>query len=74
MIRPLPRSTTQAPRKKSKLTARPQYEAYALVIYFDFAFFAFFFFAAMVLFLGVSVEPVGRVEFKLCGRCLVPGP
>jgi hypothetical protein len=35
----------KAPReKKSKLTARPQYEARAHVIYFDFFFFPFFFF------------------------------
>lgn len=37
--------------RNSKLTALPQYEARAPVIYFDF-FFAFFFFA-MTLFLGV---------------------
>jgi len=37
--------------RNPKLTALPQYEARALVIYFDF-FFAFFFFA-MTLFLGV---------------------
>ena len=37
--------------RNPKLTALPQYEARAPVIYFDF-FFAFFFFA-MTLFLGV---------------------
>jgi hypothetical protein len=37
------------------LTAQPQYEACAYVIYFDF--FAFFFFLAMMMFLGVSDEP-----------------
>jgi hypothetical protein len=35
--------------RKPKLTARPQYEAHAHVIYFDF-FLAFFFFVAMTLF------------------------
>jgi hypothetical protein len=41
--------------RNPKLTALPQYEARAQVIYFVF-FLAFFFFA-MVCFLGVSVEP-----------------
>ena len=41
--------------RNPKMTALPQYEAGAQVIYFDF-FLAFFFFA-MVCFLGVCVEP-----------------
>jgi hypothetical protein len=35
------------------LTALPQYEARAHVIYFVFVFAFFFFFAAMIVFLGV---------------------
>jgi hypothetical protein len=41
--------------RKPKMTARPQYEAHAHVIYFVF-FLAFFFFA-IVSILGVCVEP-----------------
>jgi hypothetical protein len=37
------------------MTALPQYEARARVIYF--VFFAFFFFFAIVSFLGVCVDP-----------------
>jgi hypothetical protein len=42
--------------RKPKMTALPQYEARARVIYFVF-FFAFFFFVAIVCFLGVCVDP-----------------
>jgi hypothetical protein len=42
--------------RKPKMTALPQYEARARVIYFVF-FLAFFFFVAIVSFLGVCVDP-----------------
>jgi hypothetical protein len=48
-VRPLGEITRTS--RNPKLTARPQYEARAHVIYFDF-FLAFFFFA-MTVFLGV---------------------
>jgi hypothetical protein len=59
----------RAPRENRSLTARPQYEAYAHVIYFDF-FFAFFFFAAMVLFL-LRDDPTAGLSSSL-RRCLGP--
>jgi hypothetical protein len=43
------------------LTARPQYEAHAHVIYFDF-FLAFFFFVAMTLFPCVCEPTAGLVQ------------
>jgi hypothetical protein len=46
--------------RKPKLTARPQYEAHAHVIYFDF-FLAFFFFVAMTLFPCVCEPTAGLV-------------
>jgi hypothetical protein len=45
--------------RKPKMTARPQYEAHAHVIYFVF-FLAFFFFVAMTLF-PCCVRTYGRV-------------
>jgi hypothetical protein len=42
--------------RKPKMTALPQYEARARVIYFVF-FLAFFFFVAIVCVLGVCVDP-----------------
>jgi hypothetical protein len=50
LVRPL--DGIKDPAKSEAKTARPQYETHASVIYFDF-FLAFFFFAMMMLFLGV---------------------
>ena len=50
LVRPPDEATLEGASQNPKLTALPQYEARASVIYFDF-FFAFFFFAAIVCFL-----------------------
>jgi hypothetical protein len=50
LVRPLDEAASKGASRNPKLTALPQYEARANVIYFDF-FFAFFFFAAIVCFL-----------------------
>jgi hypothetical protein len=61
--------------RNPKLTALPQYEARAHVNYFDF-FFAFFFFVAMTLFLGVCVMNLRQGWFsrRLNFRSLGPSP
>ena len=56
--------------RKPKLTARPQYEAHAHVIYFDF-FLAFFFFVAMTVFLRVCDEPTAGLV-QVAGFVLGP--
>jgi hypothetical protein len=68
-VRPL--GEIEIPRNP-KLTAQPQYEARAHVIYFDF-FLAFFFFVAMTVFLDVSDEPTAGLV-QVAGFVSVPGP